>query len=257
MRKVLAAAIFVASLWLFSIFAKQLSLTAAGILAVATLLVVLVLRKRQQTQTLNRNPGSNPRSPPGSNPGQIRFLARAIAKPLVIPLVLPLILASPILVAVLLNLLPREGVLRQATPSPSFGEQDSRWQDSRWQAFAPERIPELLASEQIVIVNVTADWCLSCKVLEQRVYKTAAVRERLEQSRRLVLMRADWTSADARISAFMREHQQNAIPLTVLFAPAGEVLLLPELYGKQTFLDALAYTETLRARNTHNKASNP
>ena len=257
LRKVLATAIFVASLWLFSIFAKQLSLSAAGILAIATLLVVLVLRRRQQTQTLSSNPGSNPGQArllpthPLARP-LARFLARPLARFLVRPLVLPLILASPILVAVLLNLLPREGVLRQATPSSSFGEQDSRWQ-----AFAPERIPELLASEQIVIVNVTADWCLSCKVLEQRVYKTAAVRERLEQSRRLVLMRADWTSADARISAFMREHKKNAIPLTALFAPAGEVLLLPELYGQQTFLDALAYTETLRARKPHDQASKP
>ncbi len=228
LRKVLAIAIFAASLWLFSIFAKQLSLTAAIVLAVATLLVVLALRKRQRAK----------------HQPQPRTLASAR---------LALLLVSPVLVAVLLNLLPSEGLLqRQPTSLPS---QDAT--SLAWQAFAPERIDDFLADENLVVVNVTADWCLSCKVNEQRVYKAAAVHERLEQLRPFVLMLADWTSHDARIASFMREHQRYAIPFTAIFIPDGEVLLLPELYGKQTFLDALAYADTLRYRQAHAKVSKP
>ena len=243
LRKTLAVAIFAASLWLFAVFAKQLSFTAACILAATTLLVVFVLRKKQQTSARKSPQPLSPAKPQARHASLRPSFASARALPLV------LLLTSPVLVAVLLSL--AKPPLQEATSlSP-------RWQSLGWQPFAPERIPDLLASEHLVVVNVTADWCLSCKVLEQRVYKTAAVRERLEQLHPLTLMRADWTSHDARIATFMREHRRYAIPFTALFASEDEVLILPELYGKQTFLDALAYAESVRYRQTHDRANKP
>ncbi len=226
LRKILALAILAASLWLFSIFAKQLSLTAASILAATTLLVVLALRKKQQAD------------------------ARGVPRRAFASVRLALLLTSPVLVAVLLNILPNENTQQQKLEKQKLGVSPSQETAALvWQPFAPERIPAFLASDNLVVVNVTADWCLSCKVIEQRVYKTAAVRARLTRLP-VVLMRADWTSHDARIAAFLREHRRYAIPFTALFAPAGEVLLLPEMYGQKTFLDALAYAETLRAQTT-------
>ena len=250
LRKTLALAVGAASLWLFSIFAKQLSLTAACILAAATLFVVLALRKRQQA---NARSASHPKY---RTKHRAKYRSLASAR-LALPLVL--LLASPVFVAVLLSWFPHEGLLPKKPTRQSLIEESSKesYRESYlgWQPFAPERISDLLAAENLVVVNVTADWCLSCKVIEQRVYKSAAVRERLKQFQPLVLMHADWTSYDARIGSFMRAHQRYAIPFTALFAPAGEVLLLPELYGKQTFLDALAYADTLRYRQTHFEAN--
>ncbi len=229
LRKVLAVAIFAASLWLFSIFAKQLSFTAAVIVAVTTLLVVLILRRRQRRKNL---------------PSRRSFSSARLA----------LLLVSPVFAAVLLSLLPMENVLRRqsADRAPSRDTTFLPWRD-----FAPERIPALLEANNLVVVNVTADWCLSCKVVEQRVFRTAVVGERLEQLRPFVLMRADWTSYDAGIASFMRAHRRYAIPFTVLLVPDGEVLLLPELYGKRVFLDALAYAETLRYRRGLDRVSKP
>ena len=218
LRKILATCVFAAAVWLFAIFAKQTSLTAAYTLTAATLLVVFALRRIQRT---------NARGTP-----QRRAFATAR---------LAVLLASPIALAATLSLFPPQQSLSQrerAYDTPS----------SFWQPFAPERIADFLAEENLVVVNITADWCLSCKVNEQRVYKSSIVRTRLEALQPLVLMQADWTSHDARIASFMREHNRYAIPFTALFAPEGEVLLLPELYGKQTFLNALAYAETLRYR---------
>ena len=220
LRKVLAVAIFAASLWLFSIFAKQLSLTAAVIVAVVTLFVVLILRRRQGG---------------GDLPSRRSFSSARLA----------LLLVSPIFAAVLLSLLPAENVLRRQSTDRA-ASRDATFLP--WRAFEPERIPALLEANNLVVVNVTADWCLSCKVVEQRVFRTDIVGERLEQLRPFVLMRADWTSYDAGIASFMREHRRYAIPFTALFVSDGEVLLLPELYGKRVFLDALAYADTLRYR---------
>ena len=260
LRKTLATAIFVASLWLFSIFAKQLSLLAACILAATTLLVVLALRKREQARLLRSVPRHEQPSHLQTSRHRVSlhrfFRHRFFRHRFFAPARLALLLTSPVLIALVLNWLVREGVLPSplstfASSTTSSSSSSSSFSSSwSWQTFAPERIPALLANERLVVVNVTADWCLSCKVIDQRVYKTAAVRARLERSPHVVLMRADWTSHDARIADFMRQHQRYAIPFTALFAPAGEVLLLPELYGQQTFLDALAYAETLRAQKS-------
>ena len=61
-----------------------------------------------------------------------------------------------------------------------------------WQPFEPERIAALVAQGHTVFVNVTADWCLTCKVNERLVLSRDPVRSGWRA--RVVAMRGDWTS---------------------------------------------------------------
>src|SRR5882672_5428100 len=60
-----------------------------------------------------------------------------------------------------------------------------------WQAFDLDALPGLIAGGNTVLVDVTATWCLTCKVNDLRVLENAEVRSQLQQSH-VIRMRADW-----------------------------------------------------------------
>jgi thiol-disulfide isomerase/thioredoxin len=61
--------------------------------------------------------------------------------------------------------------------------------------YTAQRLEALLDSGRYVMVDFTADWCLTCKTLEQAVLKTDTVQTALHE-RGVVQMVADWTKLD-------------------------------------------------------------
>jgi suppressor for copper-sensitivity B len=108
-----------------------------------------------------------------------------------------------------------------------------------WQAFDQGAIATAIAAGQVVFVDVTADWCITCKV------NKAAVIERGEVARRLsapgtLAMRADWTKPDDIVARYLASFGRYGIPFNVVYgpgAPAG--LALSELLSEAEVLGAL------------------
>jgi len=61
--------------------------------------------------------------------------------------------------------------------------------------YTAQRLEWLLDSRRYVMVDFTADWCLTCKTLEKTVLKTDTVQTALHE-RGVVQMVADWTKLD-------------------------------------------------------------
>ncbi len=99
----------------------------------------------------------------------------------------------------------------------------------QWQAFDAMAIERLVADGRTVLVDVSASWCLTCKVNELTALKTAEVRNRLSRPG-TVAMRADWSRPDPAIARYIQGFGRYGIPLDVVYGPrrpAGEAL--PEL----------------------------
>ena len=62
--------------------------------------------------------------------------------------------------------------------------------DPGWAAFTRERISESVALGEVVFVDVTADWCLTCKANKRLVLDRSEVSDALNG---VVALRADWT----------------------------------------------------------------
>ncbi|MDG4717545.1 MULTISPECIES: protein-disulfide reductase DsbD family protein [Thalassospira] len=108
-----------------------------------------------------------------------------------------------------------------------------------WQAFAPETIPALVASGKTVLVDVTAEWCVTCQVNKKLVLETADVIDVLGGDD-IVLMQADWTRPDQKIADYLASYGRFGIPFNAVFGPsAPEGILLSELLRKDMVLDAL------------------
>lgn len=115
----------------------------------------------------------------------------------------------------------------------------NRAQESRWQTFDRERIAEAVAAGQTVLVDVTADWCITCQVNKARVLESEAV-EALLQDDSLLALRADWTRPNADIADYLAAHGRYGIPFNAVYGPAEpEGILLPELLSVDALRSAV------------------
>lgn len=93
-------------------------------------------------------------------------------------------------------------------------------------AYSAERLAALRAQGRIVFVDMTADWCVTCKANEKAVLDTPAFRELLA-THDAVMLTGDWTNVDPAITAFLEAHGAVGVPLYVMYprgGGAGEVL---------------------------------
>lgn len=107
-----------------------------------------------------------------------------------------------------------------------------------WEPFEEARIADEVAAGRVVFVDVTAEWCLTCKANKTLVLERGAVADALAG---LVAMQADWTRPDEAIAEYLRSHGRFGIPFDVVYGPgAPEGIVLPELLTEGVVLDAIA-----------------
>jgi suppressor for copper-sensitivity B len=111
--------------------------------------------------------------------------------------------------------------------------------DPLWQPFAEPRIAELVGEGRTVLVDVTADWCVTCLANKHLVLDSAELRDRLAAD--VTGLRADWTRSDPAIQDYLARFGRYGIPFNAVYgpqAPAG--IVLPELLTKGAVLEAFA-----------------
>lgn len=108
-----------------------------------------------------------------------------------------------------------------------------------WQAWSPEKLAELRAAGQPVYIDFTAKWCLTCQV-NKRVYKDAGLQKLIDE-KKVVLLKADWTNEDPRITEALSALGKAAVPVNVLYQPGQDApVILPELLSVDNVSAALA-----------------
>ena len=82
-------------------------------------------------------------------------------------------------------------------------------------AYSPDKLAELREAGTPVFVDMTADWCVTCKANEHAVLDTDAFRDLLAKTG-AVYMKGDWTDVNPTISRL-----PAAIPLARRAAVRG------------------------------------
>jgi len=109
-----------------------------------------------------------------------------------------------------------------------------------WQRFDQAAIATLVGAGQVVLVDVTADWCITCKANKALVLDREPVASMLD-GRRVVPMVADWTRPSKVIAGYLAEHGRYGIPFNIVYGPgAPDGIALPELLTTRAVLDAIA-----------------
>jgi thiol:disulfide interchange protein/DsbC/DsbD-like thiol-disulfide interchange protein len=112
--------------------------------------------------------------------------------------------------------------------------------ESGTEAYSAARLADLRAQGRPVFVNMTASWCVTCLVNDRVALSSPAVRQAFAD-RGVTYLKGDWTRQDKAITAFLRGHDRDGVPLYVMYpAGNGAPALLPQILTEGMVLDALA-----------------
>jgi suppressor for copper-sensitivity B len=203
LRRLLGLALAGTAIWLLSILAGDIGLWAVAILGALLLAIALVLALLHRLPERQR----------------------------------PLLWSGAALLGVAVLALP---VFVSSGPSAQARTQAQSAVADGWIPFEEARIGDLVAQGRTVMVDVTADWCITCLANKTLVLDRPEIRTAFE-TRQVAAMRADWTRPDEAISRYLARFGRYGIPFNAVYGPkAPEGILLPELLTREAVLDALA-----------------
>ncbi|HEX6040794.1 protein-disulfide reductase DsbD family protein, partial [Longimicrobium sp.] len=99
-----------------------------------------------------------------------------------------------------------------------------------WRPYSAAALQAARDSGRVVLVDFTADWCLTCKVNERVAFGSDAVRASL-RAHDVTLLRADWTTRDPSVTRALAAFRRNSVPFVVLYGRdrAAAPAVLPTL----------------------------
>ncbi|HFV9294467.1 TPA: protein-disulfide reductase DsbD family protein [Serratia fonticola] len=109
-----------------------------------------------------------------------------------------------------------------------------------WQPLSEQAIVQALADNKRVFVDVTADWCVTCKANKYNVLLRDEVQKALS-AEDVVALRGDWSRPSESISTFLQQRGSVAVPFNQIYGPGspdGEVL--SPLLTREAVLQALS-----------------
>ena len=108
-----------------------------------------------------------------------------------------------------------------------------------WVVFDEQKISKYVNEGHTVLVDVSAEWCITCKVNEKLFISNGLISDSLK-SGTLIGMKADWTKPDNKIANYLFSFNRYGIPFTVIYGPRARTgIVLPELLDEDTIRDAI------------------
>jgi thiol:disulfide interchange protein len=129
-------------------------------------------------------------------------------------------------------------VLASTAQPPAVASRTGDSQLIPWIRFDRQEAESLADSGHLVFVDVTADWCFTCKVNERLALETPVVAASFERHG-VIAMKADWTNRDEKIARFLSDHGKYGIPFYLLYRPGDEPYLFSELLTKEAVVEAV------------------
>lgn len=118
----------------------------------------------------------------------------------------------------------------------SYSEIDKETQGDL--VYSEAMLQEFRDSKELIFLNFTADWCITCKVNERVALKTNAVNE-IIRKKNIKYIEADWTRKDSIIAKKLEEFGRTGVPLYLLYPSEGEPIILPEILTEDTLISYL------------------
>lgn len=130
--------------------------------------------------------------------------------------------------------------LSQLTPTSS--EQAVVEIDS--EPYASSALRAHVDEGRTVFINMTADWCITCKVTEKRLLTTEAV-DQLFESYGVIRMTGDWTRYDPLITEYLNAFDRVGVPLYVVNHPGMDPIVLSQFPSFEELAKAIKAKSSL------------
>jgi len=109
-----------------------------------------------------------------------------------------------------------------------------------WQRWSPEAVAQARADGKPVLVDFTADWCLTCQVNKRTSIEISSVRKKLKDLNAVALV-GDYTHFPDSITTELNRFNRAGVPLVLVYPknPDAQPIILPEVLTPGIVLDAL------------------
>ncbi|MGA9780475.1 MAG: thioredoxin family protein, partial [Verrucomicrobiia bacterium] len=101
-------------------------------------------------------------------------------------------------------------------------------------------VAEAQSESHPVLVDFTADWCLTCQVNKKLAIEIPSVRQKLKQINAVALV-GDYTHFPDNITAELNRYSRAGVPLVLVYPKdvGAQPIVLPEVLTPGIVLDAL------------------
>ncbi|MBR2088879.1 MAG: thioredoxin family protein [Fibrobacter sp.] len=113
-----------------------------------------------------------------------------------------------------------------------------------WYRYTPELIENFAKVKRTVFIDVTADWCLTCKANEAAVLNRDDFRKAMD-SLNVARVKADWTRETPEVNELLKSIGKSGVPAYAIY-PAGNVskqIVLPELLTTNAIVEKIVGRE--------------
>jgi thiol:disulfide interchange protein len=105
-----------------------------------------------------------------------------------------------------------------------------------WQQYDADLIKTAIEHQRPVLIKFTADWCISCRLVEKMVYSRKDVAELIRQ-KSVLAIKADTTVRDYPATVALRDiYNEPGVPVSILFLPGKKE---PVRWRSKAFADEL------------------
>lgn len=105
------------------------------------------------------------------------------------------------------------------------------------QVFSSQALESVRKQKKPLLVYVTADWCITCKVNELALHSKTS--ELLYEKLGITIMKADWTNRNEEITKYLEKFGYAGVPVYVYYPPEKEPIVLPQLLTQSILSDVL------------------
>jgi thiol:disulfide interchange protein DsbD len=109
-----------------------------------------------------------------------------------------------------------------------------------WQPWSLEAVAQARSEDRPVLVDFTADWCLTCQVNKKTSIEIPSVRAKLKELNAVALM-GDYTRTPENITKELQRFDRAGVPLVLVYPrdAAAPPIVLPEVLTPGIVLEAL------------------
>ena len=111
-------------------------------------------------------------------------------------------------------------------------------QNSENLSYTEDLLNEFRDTNELIFLNFTADWCITCKVNE-RVALNSSEGKELIKKKNIKYIEADWTRKNEDIAKKLEEFGRSGVPLYLLYPSKGDPIILPEILTEDILLKYL------------------
>ena len=102
----------------------------------------------------------------------------------------------------------------------------------KWEKFNESNVYDYIKKNEIVFLDVTADWCITCQINKITTINSKKI-NKIFLENEIKLIQADWTKKDPKILEFISKFGRFGIPVNIIFSKKyNEGILLPEILSQ-------------------------